>query len=109
DTGIFSPVSAGLGAYESTTCSARQPDPSLTQAQSRHTQAQLVTFPAHRRTLIFTQTPLKRTHPGVSRRWNAQLLPPRSRLNGFDPLSGQYGLLLRGGQRITSPNLDVCQ
>jgi len=34
------------------------PDPSLTQAQSRHTQAELVTFPAHRRTLIFTQTPL---------------------------------------------------
>src|SRR2546430_7275259 len=44
--------------------------------------------------------------------------PPRSTLfpyttlfrsNGFDPLSGQYGLLLRGGQRITSPNLDDCQ
>ncbi len=27
-------------------------------------------------------------------RWNAQLLPPRSRLNGFAPLSGQYGFAL---------------
>jgi len=34
------------------------PDPSLTQSQSRHTQAEFVTFSAHRRTLIFTQTPL---------------------------------------------------